>query len=461
MQLAPQQTSLTTRLSLQIEQIAATSELGALQARYRSKRQKLLAFFGLLWMAYLIVLFSVVFFLISAADRTWWVWLTWLFLMSILFLGIYALFSTLVTAKLEVFVYSAGLIYHKKDSFEAVRWDQVEAYWKDISISRDSDTSDTFHYRLQRSDGTILDFPDDIEAMKILGELIQRNADQHLLPRTIATYRAGNPVTFDEITANTHGVSVERGHKMLLWSEIESIQVDDETLDIYKKAQERTWHHQRVARIASPGVLEGLGNYSIQQLADQQLFHVLAAYRAGSPVTFGRLSLNQQGIALDNGKKFLPWKDVRTVDLDVKERKLSVYSSNKLLGWKTLSTWMTPDSLVLKGLSDHILSELAQTRRARVQHQLPQLLATYNAGLPLTFGRLSLSLQGVAIDGGKKFLPWDDVSYLRLGTYIGGEQLAISKKGRVIVTWQMLPLRELEDADLLREVIECITGQPA
>ncbi len=63
MQLAPQQASSTSRLSLQIEQIAAASEPGALRARYRSKKQRFLALFGLLWMTYLIVLFSVVFFL--------------------------------------------------------------------------------------------------------------------------------------------------------------------------------------------------------------------------------------------------------------------------------------------------------------------------------------------------------------------------------------------------------------
>jgi hypothetical protein len=127
---------------------------------------------------------------------------------------------------------------------------------------------------------------------------------------------------------------------------------------------------------------------------------------------------------------------------------MNIYRKGQESIWHRQRIAQVANPRVLQGLVDHIVQELAQ-------QQLPQVLASYNAGIPLTFGRISLSLQGIAVDDGKQFLPWSKVSRLYIGIYIGGERLTIAKKGKVLA-WQALPISELGDVDLLQKLIEHI-----
>ncbi len=454
MQQASQQAYPALRLPLPIEHLAATYALGAPHTKYRTKNEKVMAFLAILYMLYLIILVSAIFFIfISDTQKTWFVWLVWLFFTLTFAICIWLFTSMLAAPRIEVFVCPAGLIYSKKNLLEAIRWDQVEAYWQDISISHDSDTSDTYKYSVQRNDGAKFEFPDEIADIKQLGELIVQQVERYLLPRTIAAYYAGIPITFGDIIVKQQEISVDRSRKLLAWNEIESLNLTEETIDIYRKGNESAWHHQRIAQIASPGVLRGLMNHIIEERAHQQLSQVIAAYNAGSPIVFGRLGLSLQGITIDNGKKTLSWNEVKMINVDVQKREVSISIHTKLLSWQTLRTWMTPDVLVLKGLVDYALRAYRQNVEARLLIQWPQALASFNAGTPLTFGRVSFSLQGIEIDGGRQFLPRHDVSRMYIGSYFGGERLTIAKKGKALA-WQTIPVAELGDVDLLQKLIE-------
>jgi hypothetical protein len=442
-----------------IEQVAAAHTLGVPHTIYRTKNQRKIAFIGLLWLLYIVILISVIFlFLISGADKTWLIWSAWLFFLLLLFGGIAVFLNNLLAPNIEVFVFTNGMIHHKKDLPEAILWEQIESYWKIVSISRDAEKVDTYHYRVRRSDGAKFEFPNTIVDMQKLGDLLRVEADAHLLPPTLAAYQSGVTIPFGRITANQQELRVNGGRKMLPWSELESIRLEDDIIYLYKKGRERAWHQQNIAKIANPGVLQGLVKQIIQDLAQQQLPQVIATYQTGAPIVFGRISLSQQGIALDGGRKLLAWNDVKQVKVDTQERRVSISTYSKLLNWQTLASWMTPNVLVFKELVNYALQEHWRARDARVGNEFPQLLASYNAGIPAIFGRISFNLQGIALDNGRQFLPWNEVSSLSIGTYIGGDRLSIVKKGKKL-TWQALHISELGDIALLREFIAHITGQ--
>jgi hypothetical protein len=60
--------------------------------------------------------------------------------------------------------------------------------------------------------------------------------------------------------------------------------------------------------------------------------------------------------------------------------------------------------------------------------QLPQVLASYHAGVPISFGGLTVTQQGLSLHQGRKTLPWSEVSAIEFSSdYV----LSICKQGKV------------------------------
>ncbi|MBA2678992.1 MAG: hypothetical protein H0U76_11435 [Ktedonobacteraceae bacterium] len=352
--------------------------------------------------------------------------------------------------KLRVLLCSEGVVTLKKGQAEAIRWDQVEALWKDVSLSHGSDSSDTYQYTLVRNDGVKLEYSNKITDIELLGRKIEQEVTRHLLPAALAAATAGHNVVFGDITVSTHTISAEAGRKTLPFSELEHIAMDEEVLDIYRKGEKRAWHHQQVSQIPNPAILQEIVDHLQQEEVRRELPQVIAAYTTGTPIVFGDLSLSLQGVEIDQGKERVPWSEIKSID--VKEQEVSIRLWSKLLYWKTLPRWMTPNAAMLKELAAHIMQVRLRATQAHIDDQLPQVIASYTAGIPINFGRITLSTQGVSIDQGKKFLPWHEVKRIRIEAFIGGEQVVVGKKGWII-SWQVLPMADISNIDLLKAFV--------
>ncbi|MBA2676873.1 MAG: hypothetical protein H0U76_00510 [Ktedonobacteraceae bacterium] len=360
------------------------------------------------------------------------------------------LLETYGSSNLIVLLCSEGVVTLNKGQVDAIRWDQVEAFWKDVSLSHGSDSSDSYDYTLVRNDGVKFEYPDRITDIQKLGQQLEREVTRRLLPTALATATAGHDVGFGAITVNAHMISAEAGHKTLPFSELEYIIMDEEKLYIYRKGERRAWHHQRVSPVPNPAILKEVISHLQQEEVRHELPQVITAYTMGTPIVFGRLSLSLQGVEIDQGKERVAWSGIRSID--VREQDVSIRLWNKLQYWKTLPRWMTPNASMLKGLVAHIMQERLRATQTHINSQLPQTIASYMAGIPIDFGRISLSTQGVSIDQGKKFLPWHEVAHLRTQTYIGGEHVVIGKKGQLI-SWQVIPIAGISNIDLFRAFV--------
>ncbi len=69
---------------------------------------------------------------------------------------------SLTRRRLHVAVYAAGLIALKGEQSFITRWDQIEKFWKIVSIGYDGDSSDSYEYKIQRNDGTLYRFKDNL-----------------------------------------------------------------------------------------------------------------------------------------------------------------------------------------------------------------------------------------------------------------------------------------------------------
>ncbi len=95
--------------------------------------------------------------------------------------------------------------------------------------------------------------------------------------------------------------------------------------------------------------VETLGNTLQREVTRVLLPRFIYAYNAGSTVTFGPLSINQQGIS--NSKEMLPWSAVK--DLQVRKGIVSVKKEGKWFNWSTVGVARIPNFYVFMALVDY------------------------------------------------------------------------------------------------------------
>jgi len=101
--------------------------------------------------------------------------------------------------------------------------------------------------------------------------------------------------------------------------------------------------------IATSGTPPTLVDVIEQQVARKQLPQVLASYSAGIPISFGGLTVTQQGLSLDHGRKTLPWSEVGTIEISINHI-LLIRKQGKFWDW--YSTTNMPNALTFLELTN-------------------------------------------------------------------------------------------------------------
>ena len=123
------------------------------------------------------------------------------------------------------------------------------------------------------------------------------------------------------------------------------------------------------------------------------------------------------------------------------EEQLTILRKGQRSAWHKQRVETVANVAVLEGLLDHLVQE-------HVRSQLPQVIATYQAGTPIVFGRVMLTQQGIEVDQGKKRLSWDQVSTISLTD----EQVNIQSRRDTLWRWQRLARWTVPNAALLKEL---------
>ncbi|HEX6480813.1 MAG TPA: DUF6585 family protein [Ktedonobacteraceae bacterium] len=147
--------------------------------------------------------------------------------------------------EMRVYVCPAGLLYHAQGTTTAIRWDQVEAFWQRVirRYSYGISTGSTHRYTILRSDGVTFTFNDRLDHVEALGTTIARETARLLWPRYIASYQAGQTLSFGPISLNQQGVS--NGKERLTWQQIKAITLTRGFLSIQQAGTTaRKWNVQ-------------------------------------------------------------------------------------------------------------------------------------------------------------------------------------------------------------------------
>lgn len=100
--------------------------------------------------------------------------------------------------------------------------------------------------------------------------------------------------------------------------------------------------------------VELIGNRIAQEITRCLLPRAITSYNAGQTITFGKLSVNMQGVS--NGREMLPWNQIKGIN--VNRGIVSVKKEGKILNWSTVQVAHVPNIFVFMALVNYILKGL-------------------------------------------------------------------------------------------------------
>ncbi len=432
-----------------VQQMVAAQQLGMLQATYISKNENLVVFFiagipGLLGGGFFMCIGMFTGLFAQGMMPSVWIGL-YLFLFGLVWFcaSLWMLRSVVSYRRVQVYVYTDGLLYTKGGQTEIIRWGEIETLWLNGKFRRTDGTE--FNVGKLYSRGNARSSP----GHEALTGRIEREMSNHLLPRFLALYHAGTPVFFDTIVVSQQGISATGGSDPLSWHDISSINwhksVGEDDMHVCIYQGKKVWHSRDIDTIPNCKLLQTFVERIRQEQVQSQLSrlpHLLATYRSGLPVTFGPVSVGLQGVSIDNGKRMYSWDELGTIEVD--EMNVIFRKNGKLLADQRLDIGQVPDSALLVALVTDI-------KRTHVSKQVPQLVASYRAGIPIPFGRISISQQGFSLGNHHRSLPWSEVRRI----VIGQQAIQVFKVNRS-APWSFVHMSQVPDIVLLKEFLEVV-----
>lgn len=185
------------------------------------------------------------------------------------------LFTLLLTALLgalyydhktrRVDVYADGFVYTGWRKSLTFCWDDVSqvytspVYTGNMTRGYRSSRVANWIYTVHRNDGAKAKVGG-LEGMRELGQIIQTEVTNRLLPPAIEAYRAGDEVAFGpRLGLSQQGVRV--GEKLLPWADVAEVQLgQDNRVTILQQGKRLPWKSIGSHRVGNPWVLKALLN---------------------------------------------------------------------------------------------------------------------------------------------------------------------------------------------------------
>jgi hypothetical protein len=165
-----------------------------------------------------------------------------------------------------------------------------------------------------------------------------------------------------------------------------------------------------------------------------------------------------------HGTEVMRWDQIAFVWHKVKKTTTTNTTTNYSTGYTTTTTSTRIDHSYIvqrvdgvKFVFDHTFSRLRELGKTIEQESArylyPQAVAAYNAGHPLRFGNLSISLAGLS--DGKKTLSWNELKSIKVDENNGA--IAIRKQGKWL-NWSNISLSETPNIIVFEALVNGIAG---
>jgi hypothetical protein len=150
---------------------------------------------------------------------------------------------------LSVQVYDDRLVRTKGSKTETLRWDEIRSVWQAITnLQQYGRTVNTLYtYTIETTSGKKLIFSNEIIDIAGLGQIIQTEVTNRLVPKAMQAFNSGETVTFGTFSLNKRGIM--QGKKSMEWAEIEGAQIDNGNITFKKQGKWFDWSRVPAAKI--------------------------------------------------------------------------------------------------------------------------------------------------------------------------------------------------------------------
>lgn len=148
---------------------------------------------------------------------------------------------------------SRGVISIKGKRAQAIRWDQIRGVQKIYAPSTSNIPQQYILYPQGDEEPVVLDRVS--TGFWILGRQIEREVVRHLLPKALATYKAGRTLNFGALNATSQGLNLEGTTKNLPWEKLGYFRNYRRYLIIKERGTLATWKNLEVSEIINLCVL--------------------------------------------------------------------------------------------------------------------------------------------------------------------------------------------------------------
>jgi hypothetical protein len=244
----------------EIDQLVAIHQLGKVQREYKNEVSKTLAaglsscMLGVLCFLPLILL---LFTQVGYFSGLRWTFIIGFGLLSYGIDRITVAINNIGTNMLyhnpRCYLCSHGVMSIKGKQVQAIRWNQIRSVQKIFPTGTSSIPQQYILYPPGDKEPLVLDRVS--TGFRILGKQIEREVTRHLLPETLAAYKAGQTLNFGAINVTPQGLSLEETRKDLPWNKLGAIDENRGYLVIKEKGTLSTWENIEVSAMLNLCVL--------------------------------------------------------------------------------------------------------------------------------------------------------------------------------------------------------------
>lgn len=158
----------------------------------------------------------------------------------------------------HVYVCKEGFVFTSGKKNEPYRWDAIASVMLDIRNAKmyGMNVGTSYKYTVQRNDGEKLVLDDKFIDVDALGSTITQEATQHMLPKVLTDFDAGQTIAFGPLSVNQQGIS--NGQNMLPWLEVRGVFINKGFVIVLQKGKKSSWVNIRVAKVPNVFVLDAL-----------------------------------------------------------------------------------------------------------------------------------------------------------------------------------------------------------
>jgi hypothetical protein len=165
--------------------------------------------------------------------------------------GVWAFTQWRLKRNLRALVFPDGLVHIRGTKTNVFRWDEIESVWQSAQKARPTSRAVYRAYTIADRNGRKAVFTSDFVGVQALGDTIQREVSERLLPHALEAFEAGETVRFGKLSLSQEGLSNDR--ETIPWDQVEEVKLERGIITVRKEGKWLSWANVTVG--GTPNVL--------------------------------------------------------------------------------------------------------------------------------------------------------------------------------------------------------------